>query len=248
MAKGQIPWNKQYVTSTCRICGKVFPVSPSYLKRGRYKCCSLKCMREYQAKFRRFVYPNLEPSPQLSYTIGVLIGDGCLNKYRGKYNLILNVVDGEFALSFKRALQDLGLHPRLNLGTPKEGERKHFRITAMSKTFGEWFRALSNEKVFSIATSYPLDFLRGFYESEGTASQHRVCFSNTEKWKLDLTNQLIESLGFQASLYTSLRLAPAKTAYELNLLGGKGKQLEFLSLVNPCIKRGRHEDSLSHRL
>lgn len=248
MPKGQIPWNKQFVTSTCCICGKVFPVSPSYLKQGRYKCCSLECRGKHRSKFIRFVYPNLEPSQQLSYVIGVLIGDGCVSKYNGKYNIILNVTDETFALSFKRALRELGLHPWLNSAIPRNKSRKYFRVTAMSKTFGEWLNALTKEQISLAAHKYPTDFLKGFYESEGTASQHRVCIVNTDVWKLEIAKLLIESLNFKTSLYSYSRLLPAKTAYELHILGGRSEQSKFLSLIEPCIKRGRHENSLSYRL
>jgi hypothetical protein len=251
--KGQIPWNKQFVTSICQICGKVFPVSPSYLKNGKYKCCSLQCMRIYQAKFRRSVYPKLEPSPQLSYVIGVLIGDGCISQYRhrsGKYswNVILSVTDEAFALSFRQALLDLGLHPRLSLSKRDSTRKNCFRVTAFSKSFVEWFDALSEEQLARVVSKYPIEFLRGFYESEGTASQHRVCLVNTDVWKLEIARQLIESLGFQTSLLNYPRLPPAKTPYELHILGGQNEQFRFLSLLNPCIKRGRYESSFGHRL
>lgn len=236
--KGQIAWNKQYVTSTCCICGKVFPVSPSYLKLGKYKCCSRECADKYRSRFIRYVYPNLDPSPPLSYVIGCIIGDGCVSKYRGKYNIILNVTDEPFALSFQQALQMLGLHPWVTSGVPKGRSKKHFRVTAGSNTFGDWFKSLGVDEISVIASRFPTDFLRGFYESEGTASPKRVCLVNTELWKLALAKELIESAGFRTSLYTYPRLPPAKTAYELHILDGISKRLEFLSLIKPCIKKG----------
>jgi len=193
-------------------------------------------MGKYRSRFIRSVYPNLDPSPQLSYVIGVIIGDGCVSKYDGKYSIILNVTDKPFALCFQQALQRLGLHPWVTSGLPKAKRKRCFRVTAMSNIFGEWFNSLRGDKISVIASSYPIDFLRGFYESEGTASPKRVCLVNTELWKVELAKELVESAGFRSSLYNYPRLPPAKTAYELHIIGGKAERLKFLTMINPCIK------------
>ena len=245
--KGNVPWNKVGLTTTCAICGTVFPTAKSYLKSGR-KCCSTKCANQYRSKFYRIVYPNLQPSPELSYVIGVLIGDGCISNYHGKYSVILNVTDETFALSFKTALRRLGLHPRLNSSIPKTKSRRYFRVTAMSKTFAEWYIQLRPEDILSIAKSFPLEFLRGFYEAEGTATGHRLCVFNTQPWKLEIYQELLHSLDFNTSHLSYPRIPPSKAAHELHILGGQPEQARFLHSVNPCIKWGRHASRISDRI
>lgn len=242
--KGHIPWNKVGLTAICAECGDSFPTAASYLKNGRHKCCSVECAGKYRSKYHRIVYPKLEPSPDLSYAIGVIIGDGCVCGN----NVILSVTDERFALSFQATLVCLGLHPRLNVSIPKGKLRFYFRVTAMSKTFAEWYRSLSHDGIASIARSSAVSFLRGFYEAEGTASGNRLCVVNTQPWKIEIYQELVESLGFKTSHLSYPRIPPKRDAHELHVLGGRREQARFLHCVNPCIKWGRHGSSINNRI
>jgi len=73
-----------------------------------------------------------------------------------------------------------------------------------SKVFVEWFKSLSLEDVRSTAEKHPMDFLWGFYLSEGSYHERKrgrggekvVEMVNTDPEVLSLASGLLRGLGF----------------------------------------------------
>lgn len=141
---------------------------------------------------------NLEPSPELSYLLGVSYGDGKHMKHQkmSQFAFGLVVKDKDFVEEFRRcACSVVG--------------KKSSRIWQTKRGYYGW--AIYSKKLFNFLSKpledhnpfiekYPGMFLRGFFDSEGTITWARnntnaeLCLSITNKevilYCLDLLKQL----------------------------------------------------------
>ena len=163
--------------------------------------------------FNRMNLVKLSPSPELSYIVGVFFGDGSVyldNAGGGyKYKVRLKVVDREFAEEFKRSLESIGLKPSLRFERNKT-RTDRWCVEAYSKSLYTFLKQ-PKEKLFEIAREYPKEFLRGFFDSEGSVGwceRHRVLFidaSNYDKDVLNFSRDMLESLGIHSKIYKTKR-------------------------------------------
>jgi len=198
-------------------------------------------------------YPNLEPSPELAYILGVIDGDGSVNGY---INIELDVKDYAFAKEFERALKAIGLRAdtRNNDHWNKSLERqqKMWKCYACSVVFVRWFKGLTQEQKEGIVSQFPKEYLKGFFESEGTytintdGSVH-VHFSNFDYELLSMVQRLLALLGYDSNIYESKRKGHFSgrevTAYTLNLLGPSEEKHEFIKRIKPVIKNKPYDYS-----
>lgn len=209
------------------------------------------------------IEPNLEPSVDLAYILGVLKGDGWVysypktSKYRG-YRIGLNVTSSDFANEFEVALRKIGLNPNSYIQSDRGPNRQpQTVVSAHSKTFVEWYRKLTLDDIEKIVTETKdsiIQFIRGFYESEGTYfhgiekgggkyryERHRVIISNKDKQLLLLVKRLLKELGFKSTIPK-----PAKKGkfqwFTLLISGGNEKVIDFLRTINPVIKKSVHTE------
>lgn len=54
---------------------------------------------------RRYNHPDLSPSPELSYLIGVYVGDGSISKSGCDYTIALSAKDVEFVAKFTKIIR-----------------------------------------------------------------------------------------------------------------------------------------------
>ena len=190
------------------------------------------------------IKPNLQVSGTLAYIVAVLLGDGYLRirKYADwfRYDVCLKVKDKAFAESFARALEKIGLHPHIRC----RKDSGQYLVTATSVEFFKWFKGLDYEDIKKIASEYPVDFLRGFFESEGSISKHRqggkcyyqVVIGNTDKKLISLVREIIEKLGYRTSLHI-LNQGKYKPEYQLLVLGNVLEKAKFVNLIKPSIRQ-----------
>jgi len=120
---------------------------------------------------------DLSPTPNLAYFLGVMLGDGnCHITRQGRgyvYRIRLKVRSREFAESFKKALEKMKLKPHFY----SRFERGHFAegvfyfVDVVCKKLVLWYKSLSADDIEKIVLSskeHAKEFLRGFYEAEGT--------------------------------------------------------------------------------
>jgi intein-encoded DNA endonuclease-like protein len=204
----------------------------------------------------KLVEVKVTPSPELSYVLGVLKGDGYIinDTKQGHYSVVLETVSLEFAESFKYALQKLGFNPclrlRKSLNSPIS-KKLLWHVEAHSKLFINWYTGLNNVELSTIARMFPADFVRGFYESEGTyhygidnrwkrlrgwiIPTKRIQITNKTKELIMLVKKLLDSLGIPSSIYYVRQLG----MYRLQISRQKAVD-DFLNIVRPCIKNGRN--------
>lgn len=201
--------------------------------------------------------PNLTPSKELAYVLGVLYGDGTVSRCRSvnkklkktdyRYVIQLAVVDRKFAEEFLIALTRIGLRPKMYILRRSEEERKkghrdRWLVVAQSKKFYNWFKELTLADLEKIVEGYEEHFIRGFYESEGCLDKcfgkKRIRITNTNKNLIMMACKMLVKLGFKPAIYTQEYKSQKKrkTAYTLHLYGDRVVD-RFLELVRPCIKK-----------
>jgi len=247
----------------CPVCSTLFSVKQSKAEKWENHFCSLECYHKAMSDLRLSV--NLNPSPELAYILGVIVGDGCVGEYtikcgdktKKRYSIKLAVADYEFAKSFASALRKIGLHPHTwkekNVRKGRENEQKLWHTEANSKTFVRFFLSLKDdwdefEKFVRSCPKGKEMFLRGFYESEG---HHGVYVYRNSKGirrvrELDFTNTNPNLVKITISFLRELAFHPYTIVQKREHLGRKDKitirlppreHRRFLALISPVIKK-----------
>jgi len=206
------------------------------------------------------VEPKLSPSPELAYVLGVIYGDGTvaksryvnkrLNKRGYKYVVRLAVIDKQFAEEFMRALEKLGLRPKLYyvvrypsekmFGDPAKAKPR-WVVHAESKKFYEFVKSLTIEKLEELVRDYEQWFVKGFYESEGcvdiSPKEYRIRIVNTNRKLMELLFKMLHRLGFRATLYQQFyEYNGEKRPIYVVQIYGNDQAKRFFELIKPCIK------------
>lgn len=167
-------------------------------------------------------------SGDLSYILGVLRGDGGAYKLGTSYVVKLECKDKEFAKAFRNSLNGIRLNPWLSKYGP------YWEVGASGKGFVEWVISLTLEDTKEAVEGHECDFLRGFYDSDGSlrTPHHEIRFTNNDLNLLLLVQRMLSSLGIESKIYyaDSFRL----------WFGGKLAVKKFLKLVEPTIPRRRN--------
>ena len=165
--------------------------------------------------------PRLEPSEELAYVIGVILGDGYLEKYYDKkssgycYTVRLEVIDEDFA--------------RRRRG------KTLYCVKARSAMLYKWLKSLNLEKIGAMLQSERMKaaFLRGFFDSEGSISssggRRFIDFYNKNKELMVFIEHLLEELNIDTyNLYEN------KVCWVLRV-NPKSHRI-FLSTIKPTFK------------
>lgn len=196
-------------------------------------------MNDYKIKRRTggTVYvPKLIFNPLMAYIFGVLDGDGSISKFGF---ISLEVKDQPFATSFFNSLKNLGLNPTIKI------RRDHNRwiVYAYSSILATYYHSLDIEKKFKLIddSNVFIDYLRGFYESEGSYKkyngQYRITISNGYLERVNMVKNRIENLGFNPKISKGAYFVRNQKRMMYNI--GLYRQNEiprFLKLVNPHIR------------
>lgn len=133
-----------------------------------------------------------KPSKELAYVIGVLYGDGNIERHGYHYDIKLNTIDYEFADAFSKAmakLLDKKYEKPKYIGIQR-GRNYGWKVTYSSKAFYQWYRK-QNLDILKQYIEHNKDtvahFLRGLYDSDG---------SNYMCKKISLYNSNIELLRY----------------------------------------------------
>ncbi len=153
---------------------------------------------------------RLSPLPELAYIVGAYFGDASATAGRNyRYKVKLKVVDREFAEAFRKALKGIGLNPRVGFENDRTRTGRWY-VEATSKGL---FRFLTGpkERLFDVAKAYPREFLRGFFDSEGTVVFNKksrtlhVSASNYDLEVLTLCEELLKKLDIDSRIYLHRR-------------------------------------------
>lgn len=114
------------------------------------------------------------PSRELSYLIGVLLGDGCTTLGSNyKYIFKLKVKDLDFAEEFSKNISKLlnrdKLYPVHKEKDTTRGNRIRFAVEVSNRLLYEFLES-PVEKLLVYASFYPSEFLKGLFDSDGFTS------------------------------------------------------------------------------
>lgn len=170
-----------------------------------------------RGNFAPRIIPNLQPSPELAYLLGATLGDGWVGNSKTKWNgrIVLQATDLEFVQEYTRCLKNiLGREYPIVKKNWKDNPRwkPFWRVTAHSCLLAEYLRQ-PLEAFNSLLQTYPGDYLRGFFDAEGSAHQRQqngrpywiLSICNTKKALIDLPNRLLEDIGIIGHRYIKHR-------------------------------------------
>lgn len=182
---------------------------------------------------------NLSPSGELSYVIGVYIGDGNVYFEEGAhYYVRLHCKDEAFASKFGSIVGSL-IEKNVK---HKIGTDGYYIVRAHSKILSQFLKFGGTTEFEKIIKKYPLQFIAGFYESEGHYGrgkhQRMITVANTDINYLKMFKNACSTIGFKASIngpYYDKR-GGRKPMLVSHILGGNTEVARFLDTVNPVIK------------
>jgi intein-encoded DNA endonuclease-like protein len=134
----------------------------------------------------------------------------------------------------------------------KKGNRRNtYYVKAYSKRCYQWWteQTLTDFEMFLNETQLLKEFIRGFFESEGSyykrdyPNYQTFCqMVNTELAIIHLFKKALLKLSFKTSIHRheEKRKGRKKFVYKLWILGGKNEHNRFIQLIKPCIKNRLH--------
>jgi intein-encoded DNA endonuclease-like protein len=204
-------------------------------------------MRDSSGRFLRghtplkIIKPLLNPSKDLAYVLGVLKGDGWVGYIKGRGTGLIEVKSKArtLALEFAEALKNIGLHPRIRF-SKKLGSKGVWVVSANSRIFVDWYRTLNLQNLEKIIQGYESDFLRGFYESEGSISRpphsSQIHIYNTNLELLGFVQNLLGKMNFKSKITLARKGSDRrKPCYQLYFCG-QSEVERFLDTTRPKIK------------
>lgn len=188
------------------------------------KATVLRWCKGIHNTFNRMKRVNLDSSPALAYIIGVYFGDASLlQKSDHRYAIRLKVIDREFAEVFAKALREIGLNPSVGFEREKTRSNRWY-VEAYGKGLFMFLKG-PKERLFDVARAYPREFLRGFFDSEGsvivTKNRIRVEACNYDWEVLELCRKLLDNLGIHSKIY--------KTKQKGQTVAIRGKEYRYTS-------------------
>jgi len=152
--------------------------------------------------------PNLTPSPSLSYIIGVIFGDGYVdksNKKRTNYNIDLDVNDRDFIDTFNEALYHV-IGKRYSI----QSHDGRYQVRGQSKFIYFLLKDKNLATLTKFIEPFPLDFIRGFADSEGSICVYnnngytsaKIIFCNTNLEVMEYIRQLLIHLGIIITIHS----------------------------------------------
>lgn len=132
----------------------------------------------------------------LAYILGVIEGDGCIDR---DYEIILNVNDKDFALTFKKVLENwTGF--KVNIHSYNK-QSTSYKVTLNSKIVVTYLKRYTTinkiEKVVKKVKGGS-EFLQGMYDSEGCVGIKTIQISNNNKQLLLFCKKLLKNLDIES--------------------------------------------------
>ena len=218
---------------SCDFCEKRFYKPPSAKKRSRHNFCSKECEMRFK------VNPDLTPSKELFYIIGVIYSDGWTSfKEKKYYRIGLSVIDEEYAQEFFRCLKKIGLNPHLTEGKKKSkfSERYFYTVMCHSIFLVKWLNKLKQSFLLKARKEHQIYFIRGIFDGDGSLNKksiyYRAGISQKDRNNVLLMKKIVEGLGFKTSI-TENNLG----MFNLSVLGGAKEVKRFIGIIKPVIPR-----------
>ncbi len=240
--KGHVAWNKG-------VKGLDLSGGNGWFEKGHKWEDTTENKRLQNLREMTLIKPNLNPTKNLAYALGAILGDGFVFKHSRSYRIGLDVTNQKFSTNFYDALKNIGLNPFKREVMPSNGigKLKKYVVIANSKIFGEWYKRLSLAELekFLVEEENILAFIKGFYESEGQIYKNKSGYitlhiHNTNLNLLKMVEHICRTVDLNFKLYGPYKNSGKlgknqKLLYRLSMLSTNHCH-KFLMLVNPSIK------------
>jgi len=181
---------------------------------------------------------DLNPSEELAYILGVMLGDGSISNN----SINFASIDLPFAESFCNTLKKIGFNSGLSKMPLKKNSKQTYHVWGSSKQFADWYKKLSLNDIHNFVSQekgMELEFVRGFYESEGCYSKSgNLNISNSDKELLEIISKILMkyniSLNFNGP-YKNKKHPNWKSMYSLNT-SVKTKVFHFFCNIHAIAK------------
>lgn len=206
--------------------------------------------------FGRFNYASLEPSTELAWLVGLILGDGSIRikKHKdGNYHVIQLQMSKHNCFLVEKGANVigklLGKQPPIYSWRHPLAHDEMYGWDICHKQFYEYLEPAGAGNfipLLPLIDNYPFDFLRGLYEADGWISidprgYKRIGFRNSSTALLALVQRLLESQGWhphlnkngeagQLSYYKGHTIRKSKPCFQL-MLGRQAEVAKFLQVT-----------------
>lgn len=186
---------------------------------------------------------DTNPSPELAYFIGVLEAEGNIYTKGDGIQYTIGVTDTEFADSIEECMNLLGFNTVRYIESKesnKNATQDTVRLKGYSKPFYKWYNTKNTLELLE-KKEHKIEFIRGFYESEGWISQPSnnslaVGMNNTNIHLLDIVEATLSELGFEFSRYHRQKKKENHSDVVTLKLSRTDEVVEFIQEIDPVIK------------
>lgn len=186
---------------------------------------------------------NIRASPDLSYVLGALLGDGfSCQKTRA---VTLTVRDLDFIQAFNIAISNvLGKKKLYKLVETWKKGKLYYQIQIKLHAFSDWYNKSSLNEIVELALKHPAEFVRGFADAEaharlrirGNSRLFEITFGNTDKNLLSLIQVALKKLGIHCSKIWRVNRTYGKPYYAFSI-GSKADTKRYWEKVGFMIQR-----------
>lgn len=172
------------------------------------------------------------------YIGGVYIGDGNINR---EELFRLRVVDKRFADSVYSSLENLGYEVNRSTRDIDSGTKIQHCLRVYSPSLctklSDLFNHPDEQSILDYLGSVKRkkEFIRGFYESDGSWSEGEVSMWQKNRWILDIIKILLSDIGIESKVYFHNKRTRS-TEYSLRIMGSKTDRIKFFREIKPVIK------------
>jgi|GEM_PF-2156018 len=150
-----------------------------------------------------FKVPDLSPSPELSYILGVYYGDGSAYRDGACYLIKLEAKDQDFVQEFGEQLSKI-IEGRGEPYHVWRNKRGYYFTKVSNRLLWEFLKKRDFENHKVVIDRFPAEFLRGFFDSDGGAHKGRnkmsIYASNTNKELLIYVRNLLLNLDIFSTI------------------------------------------------
>jgi len=166
-------------------------------------------------------------TPELAWILGVMCGDGCLEKYRNYYKVSMSTTNFNFGKKFIDTINKIfNLNEKFDTRLfVNNNNSKYYKIQIYSKQLYNFFRKFSSFRCAEwrvpaqILTGNNLikqSFLRGFFDSDGSINTYREKYKKIRAASINKKG-LKEVLKLLNGLGITVNLIEEKNCYSLNI-------------------------------
>lgn len=195
--------------------------------------------------------PDLNPSPELSYVIGVIEGDGCVDKSSAGHRIRLAVKDRDFVDEFNMRLAKI---TGTRYSVCRKGEL--YEVTGWGRLLYEYLKKLPKPPRCETVEQFPAPFIRGFFDAEGNVARKHflrsIVFTSTDLplleyvkdlllrcFSINSTIKLKSRKGSQGCFESRRPFVRTKNVYNLRVEGYDGV-IKFAKSIGSSIERKRN--------